>query len=204
MQIPIIFSTILHHSQNSNCNILVFTSYMCAFPPVSPLKRPLVSENPIVLPPLLSNHHQGQHSIVAEAACLPACFYFSKLYCNFTKWFFSMCVRERGKGERERGRERKTERERDSQKAYGGFTSGIVHHWKVKDALQVINEWKQFLNIVLSAAHYTHSMHQTDRQRCRHTENAKEPTKSARIWRFWALATDVFLRFKTFVCWSIL
>lgn len=48
---------------------------------------------PIVLPPLLSNHHQGRRSIVAEAEApeLPtACFYFSKLYCNFTKWFFSM------------------------------------------------------------------------------------------------------------------
>lgn len=112
MQIPIIFSTILHHSRNSNCNILVFTSYMCAFPPVSPLKRPLVSENPIVLPPLLSNHHQGQHSIVAEAACLPV-----STFQNCTVILqsgFSACVCEReGRGrERERGRERKTLRKR--------------------------------------------------------------------------------------------
>lgn len=71
-----------------------------------------------------------------------------------------MCERERGKGGGERGSERKTEREKDSQQAYGGFTSEIVPHWKVKDALQVINEWKQFLNI--GAAYYT-PIHASDR-----------------------------------------
>ena len=77
---------------------------VCALPPVSPLKRPLVSEAAIVFPPLPSNHHQGQFSIVAEAEHLN-CLLPVSTFQNCTVISQSGVSALGGEGERERERE---------------------------------------------------------------------------------------------------
>lgn len=81
----------------------------------SPLKRPLVSEETIVFPPLPSNHHQGQRSIVAEA---------EHLNCLLPVSTFQNCTVILQSGvsalERERERERPPCSKLDGYEKWGG------------------------------------------------------------------------------------
>ena len=70
--------------------IALFSVHVCALVPVGPLKGLWFPRRPLYFLHCLATITKAGTPLLPRLSTRIACLYFSKLYCNFTKWCFSI------------------------------------------------------------------------------------------------------------------